>query len=227
MSSPLSGELSAQSSSVLATTIPSSQPNMNMCVSSTTIAQQILIKGTGVNAQNAFGYTELYWLCTKGKGNIKYARQLLERGADPNCRSFYRGRSSLHEACYVGSLELALLLIRFGGDVYLKSGYGKTPLDFCSMGLEVIDRQVVEKAYIHQQNWHRRAAFATFLTSVYGSADFQARQQKQQLLPLELRKDEDENGKEKEVQSTNVQEWKVITKVLCVPELCRLIAAYL
>ena len=83
----------------------------------------------------------------------------------------------------------------------------------------MINRPIVDNAFTREQNWRRRKAFVAFLNSIYGSADAQARQQR---LPMHERKE-----KEVTVQSTKPSEWRVITKVLCVPEMCREIAAYL
>ena len=91
----------------------------------------------------------------------------------------------MHAACLFGQLDLALLLVSFGGDIYSKNQDGQTALDACdaedeSSEIVKIDRQAVQLAFHHEQNWQRRKNFIFVLNQVYGSAAWQAAQQ---LLP--------------------------------------------
>jgi hypothetical protein len=184
----------------------------------TEIAQVLLDAGSDVNVFTNFRTTPLHWSCYHSK--ILMSKLLLLNGADPNIQNTIYGETPMHHACSRGPLELALLLISFGAAVYVADNDGVTPLDKCDVGKVKISRQIVENAYIRERNWFRRKAFIIVLTAIYGSTDFQAKQQ--HLLPPEERKE-----KEVVVVSTNPAEWKVINKVLCVRELNYLIASYL
>jgi hypothetical protein len=185
----------------------------------TDIAELLLDFGSEVNALTNYHTTPLHWTCYHNKQLM--STLLLERGADPNIQNTIYGESPLHHACARGPLDLALLLIRFGASVYLIDNEGKTPLDKCDVGKLKIGRHIVEKAYVHEQKWQRRKAFVIFLTAIYGSRDFQSKQQ--MLLPPHKPREKMKEA----VRSTNVDEWKAITKVLCVRELNYQIAAYL
>jgi hypothetical protein len=126
----------------------------------------------------------------------------------------------MHAACYFGPLDLALLLISFGGNVHLADDNGRTPLNYCDSGYVKLSARAIETAHFYapSQNWLRRKGFVAFRSAIYGSTAFQAMQQ---LLPV------NEREKEVNVISTHVRAWKVIDKVFGNSDLCRGIASFL
>ena len=181
------------------------------------IAQALLDHDAPVNAQTSGGFTSLYWSCMKS--NVALSRRLLMGGADPNIQSTNAGWSALHHACYHGPLELALLLVCFGGNVYLANNSGQTPLNYCEHGIAQISRNAIENAYTNRgEKWLRRKSFIVFRSAIYGSATFQARQK---------RLDSKQCQASVLVCSTNPKEWEVADKVFGNQDLCRYILAYL
>jgi ankyrin repeat protein len=81
-----------------------------------------------VNSPDDWGRVPLRY--SSGHSNVPFSRVLLDRGGNPNFQDS-SGWSAIHNACYYGHLELVLLLIRYGGNVHLKSYLGQTPLDLC------------------------------------------------------------------------------------------------
>jgi hypothetical protein len=126
----------------------------------------------------------------------------------------------MHWACHRGPLELALNLIQNGGSIECKNNNGETPLALCDLGTVKLNRtEILAEFFGPAQNWTRRKAFVGFLTAVYGSAVYQAKEQKQ---PIDERKERNVI-----VQTSTPQMWRVVDKVLCVRELSHLITAYL
>ncbi len=60
--------------------------------------------------------------------NVKLAKFLLTKGADPNRRTKY-GDTPLHFAVEGGQLEMVRLLLKNGADASVKNDDGDTPLD--------------------------------------------------------------------------------------------------
>jgi hypothetical protein len=182
------------------------------------VAQLLLdIDPSLVNARDIDGETPLRY-----SGNVPLSTVLLERGANPNIQN-RDGWSATHYAAYHGPLELVLLLVRFGGNVHLKDNKEKSPLDWCERGAVRLSSLAVERAFFYApaQNWRRRASFAVFLSAIYGTADFQAKQQ--ELPPSE----QQSQAEAVVVKSTDMRAWWEADKVFGNPDLCREIAKYL
>ena len=73
------------------------------------------------------GDTKLDLVIGSHLGCTDFVRQLLDGGADPNCKSKYGG-AALVEAAYWGSVETVELLLDRGADVNQTSSAGWTPL---------------------------------------------------------------------------------------------------
>ena len=189
----------------------------NQSVSSADMAQALLDYGALVNAQtSSYGSTPLYYSCMNS--NVALSRRLLVNGANPNLKD-NDGYSAMHRACRKGPLELALLLVRFGANVYLIDKYGQTPLDWCRIGDVNISRETVKTAFTtREENWRRRWQFVAFRACIYGSGTFQAKQEK--LLPA-LRQ------ASLVVQSSDEKAWESLDKVFGNPDLCRYIMQYI
>lgn len=73
--------------------------------------------------QNSFTNTDVELHCAIRHGDLKRAKNLLVRGADPNA-NFPRGWTSLHMAAAAKSVPLVELLLRHGADACRESSGG-------------------------------------------------------------------------------------------------------
>ncbi|XP_076635638.1 ankyrin repeat domain-containing protein 40 isoform X1 [Colletes latitarsis] len=64
--------------------------------------------------------------------NIEKVKKLLSLGADVNSRYFVNGWTPLHWACFVGSLDIAALLLKNGADKNIRSIAAETPMSVCT-----------------------------------------------------------------------------------------------
>ena len=79
------------------------------------------------------GITPLF-LAARG-GKVSLVRELLRKKADPNCRGAAQLIAPLHWAAHKENVDIALLLIEYGGDIQLKDKEGRTPLTLASPDL--------------------------------------------------------------------------------------------
>jgi hypothetical protein len=180
-------------------------------------AQALLDHGALVNAQEGSSLISPLDMSTT-KRNVAMSKLLLMYGADPNLQD-RSGWSALHNACYYGPLELALLLVRYGANVYLKNNLDMTPLRICVIGDANLSSHEVESAFItREEKWLRCKAFVTVRSWIYGSGAFLAKQRK--LLP-------NQRQAAMLVTSTKPKEWEAADKVLGNPDLCRYIIQYI
>ena len=101
------------------------------------MVQVLLDYGVVVDSPNKYGFTPLYYATLNGhrtstldghRNTASIVRLLIERGADPNPRSF-GGHTPLHRASLYGRIEIARILIEHGANAGVKDHEGKTPLD--------------------------------------------------------------------------------------------------
>jgi ankyrin repeat protein len=176
------------------------------------IAQVLLDAGSNPNALTNYNSTPLHWSSFHGK--ILMSTRLLENGANPNLQNTLYKECAMHHACYRGPVELVLLLVVFGANIYLKDIWGRTPLDYCERGTTIISRQLVTQAYALESTWLRRKEFVMFITAMYGSA-----QATQARLP-------DDESDKVSVQSTDSGKWRTSKPVFYVCKLYTLIASF-
>jgi len=90
-----------------------------------TQVQNLLEKGTDVNAKNNEGVTPL--MMGSVMGHVEVVKRLLERGADVNAKAG-TGSVALMLASIMGHLDAARQLLEKGADVSIKSKDGDTAL---------------------------------------------------------------------------------------------------
>ena len=180
--------------------------------------------GTLVNSEDSYLRTPLGLAATKS--NLPLAKVLLEHGANPNNQD-ENGWTAVHRACLNGPLELVMLLIRFGGDIYIENKNGETALDWCDMGHVKLSSHHIERAFFYApaQTWLRRESFAVFRSAIYGSPAFHARQK---LLPEERRAEMSSIMAVVVVVVARTPEvWEKVDRVFGNAYLCQHIAQYL
>ena len=95
------------------------------------MVQVLLECGVDVNAQDIYSFTPLNIASSRFEDDPRLARLLIERGADPNTRS-WDDQTPLHYASRDGHIEKARVLIEHGANVEVKDNNGRTPLDIAS-----------------------------------------------------------------------------------------------
>lgn len=71
------------------------------------------------------------FLAARG-GNVELVRVLLRKGAHVNITGAAQQIAPLHWAAHKEYTDIALLLIEFGADIFLKDQEGRTPLSMAS-----------------------------------------------------------------------------------------------
>ncbi|PAF53744.1 hypothetical protein BKH42_04400 [Helicobacter sp. 13S00482-2] len=84
----------------------------------------LINRGADVNAIS-HGETALHKVVQFG--NLKFAQILLKEGADVNIRDSIRGNTPLHYAVSRQDSNMIALLMKYGGDMYIKNNSGDTP----------------------------------------------------------------------------------------------------
>lgn len=90
------------------------------------LAELLLQFHSDPNLQQNDGDTPLHHAAFRG--DSKMVELLLKNQADPNLQNFMFGRSPLHYASDCGHSDSVVLMMEFGGDIYLHDRQGKTPL---------------------------------------------------------------------------------------------------
>ncbi|CAN0131619.1 unnamed protein product, partial [Ectocarpus fasciculatus] len=97
-------------------------------------AQQLVIRGASVGAQDAKGNTPLHLAC--GLAGTDVVRLLLAHGSPLNALNDRR-RHPLHLACRGGHLEVAITLLEYGADPSAKDAHGKQAVDMIGAGRRI------------------------------------------------------------------------------------------
>lgn len=190
------------------------------------IARMLLLKGASMEVRLDPGYKTV--LSQNSLFNDpELTRLLLQNGANPNSVN-WQGRTALHIAVLCDNHETAMLLVRYGANVYHKDNVGITPLRISPRGRGV---ELLEAFEIRKIRWQRIKVFVLFRSSIYGSEVYQLAQKK--LLPRNRAAsrvvvfDEEGGGGEAAVKEATTNIWKVVDKVLGNLDLCKIIVAYL
>ena len=93
------------------------------------IGRELIKRGINVNHQERNGQTPLHYSALHK--NYELARCILENGGDVNIRDVH-GNNALWTAVFnaKGDYKMVELFLEFGGDVYTKNKYGRSPFDF-------------------------------------------------------------------------------------------------
>lgn len=84
------------------------------------------MEDVGVDARDGDGRTALQ--VAAGRGQLRCARALVERGADRDARS-RDGRTAVYRAAANGDAEMVAALLEMGADASVATARGRTPLD--------------------------------------------------------------------------------------------------
>lgn len=88
------------------------------------IVKLLIEYGVNVNEKNMFGEIPLYCVCRNGDTEV--AKILLDNGAFVN--EYCYTQSALHIACLYGRVDVVVLLLNYGANIYGKNHNGSTPL---------------------------------------------------------------------------------------------------
>jgi ankyrin repeat protein len=94
----------------------------------TEVVQELLKRGSKVNAKNADGFTPLHKLC-ENKGIPRCAVFLLKAKATPNIQDNIGKMTPLHFAVTKDNYPLIDVLLEYGADPTIQNASGKTPID--------------------------------------------------------------------------------------------------
>jgi hypothetical protein len=94
------------------------------------VVKFLISKGADVNVNNGFRNATLLHEVAR-KGDIELVQLLISKGANVNARGdgLIQGGTPLHDAVAAKKYEVFKYLVSVGGDVYVKSVVGWTPLD--------------------------------------------------------------------------------------------------
>jgi ankyrin repeat protein len=90
------------------------------------IAQVLYEHGAHVDVQGHNNLTPLFG--ASDSGHFETVQWLLSRRANPNVRSTYSGRTSLHAAAENGDVDISRLLLQYKADIKVQNNEGRTPL---------------------------------------------------------------------------------------------------
>ncbi len=91
------------------------------------LIEKLIKKGADINKNNKKGNTPL--MITVKNGYVESTELLLKHNADINKLETSTGNTTLHLAAKGNRINVALLLITKGADIYKKNNDGKTPID--------------------------------------------------------------------------------------------------
>jgi len=104
-----------------------------------------LVRARGTNGNDLLGMAT-------ATGDLRVVALLLERGADPASANAH-GWTALHQAGYMGSLELAQMLLAAGAPIDVSArGDGGTPLIVALFWGQIVPMELVEAYGVHPRN---------------------------------------------------------------------------
>ena len=106
------------------------------------------------------------------RNNVSEVRSLLEQGADPNHQFYWsdewREFPPLHMACFVGNLEIVMMLVDHGAPTDKADGRSNSlPLHWaCWEGHKEVVQYLIQEVKCNPGKWHYISASVLYITNI-------------------------------------------------------------